>query len=684
VFAYGQTGSGKTFTITGGDEKYNDRGLIPRTLSCLFSKISERSDMSIQVYISYLEIYSDDGYDLLLEDTGKVRDLKDLPRVVLRERNGEFHLSGLSSHLANNEEEALNYLFLGDTNRRVSETPMNDVSSRSHCIFMVKLMMSKPGSEVFRTSKIHLVDLAGSERVAKTHAEGKLLTEAMYINKSLSMLEKCILQLGKGESHVSYRDSFMTSVLRDSLGGNCKTVMIATLSVHASNIPETISTCRFAQRVAMVKNTVTVNEELDPRLVIARLKKEVRELKEEIALLTGEDRAELTESEIDRVRQLVMEYLADPDPDAKLTFTSFIKFHHAHRIFKEIVKRGGGAGGLGSGGGGGGGSRSSLAPAPAAPAQQPPPQLTADAKEQLKTLGLQLQQRDNEIAALVSMLHTKRPSEEVWTQTGVAQESGRISTLTGKRSGAATGAGDGGASSAGSGGARQPSSAAASAAVAAVAESFASQPAADVRPIAEEHTAALLDQDLLLDRTKAFELFRRSYRKNEVIEENKATLKDKYAEAKDLAARINASKDKINNLKALIEQLRVEKAMQGILEGSGEGAEEEAARLEIEREKTAYKESFAQMKAIKAEIDGLHQLLEQSRVRLQKDFEAWHEVMSKPRALQGPASLTGPTPPSSARTVTSTATTGNSEADADIAAFYKMKEEMLARKGRRA
>jgi kinesin family protein 6/9 len=302
IFAYGQTGSGKTFTITGGDERYADRGLIPRMLSSIFEGVQRRSDGQYQIYVSYLEIYGNSGYDLLHEETN-ARALQDLPKVQLRERNGEFHLSNLSMHLANNEEEALNYLFLGDTNRRVAETPMNDVSSRSHCIFMVKMMMTQPGSDTFKTAKVHLVDLAGSERVAKTGASGQLLDEAKYINQSLSFLERCIMQLGKGEQHVSFRDSFMTSVLRDSLGGNCKTVMIATLSVHPSNMPETISTCRFAQRVALVKNVVHVNEEVDPRVLIARLKREIRELKEEIALLTGgNQRDEITASELDRVR----------------------------------------------------------------------------------------------------------------------------------------------------------------------------------------------------------------------------------------------------------------------------------------------------------------------------------------------------------------------------------------------
>jgi kinesin family member 6/9 len=138
--------------------------------------------------------------------------------------------------------------------------------------------------------QLHLVDLAGSERVGKTGVGGQLLAEAKYINLSLHYLEQVIVALAeKGRSHVPYRNSMMTSVLRDSLGGNCMTTMIATLSCEASNIEETVSTCRFAQRVALIKNQVTVNEEIDPQVMVLRLKKQVADLQAELALAsTGE------------------------------------------------------------------------------------------------------------------------------------------------------------------------------------------------------------------------------------------------------------------------------------------------------------------------------------------------------------------------------------------------------------
>ena len=184
IFAYGQTGSGKTFTITGGPERYVDRGIIPRALTMMFEQMKERSGAQFQIHISYLEIYNNTGYDLL-DPSHETKRLEDLPRVTMREdEDGNVHLRGLSTHLANTEEEALNLLFLGDTNRAIAETPMNMASSRSHCIFTVFVESREAGSDVIRRSKLHLVDLAGSERVHKTNSSGQVLREAQHINQS--------------------------------------------------------------------------------------------------------------------------------------------------------------------------------------------------------------------------------------------------------------------------------------------------------------------------------------------------------------------------------------------------------------------------------------------------------------------------------------------------------------------
>uniref|UniRef100_A0A8C8Z2X2 Kinesin-like protein n=1 Tax=Prolemur simus TaxID=1328070 RepID=A0A8C8Z2X2_PROSS len=340
IFAYGQTGSGKTFTITGGAERYSDRGIIPRTLSYIFEQLQKDSSKIYTTHISYLEIYNECGYDLL-DPRHEASSLEDLPKVtILEDPEQNIHLRNLSLHQATTEEEALNLLFLGDTNRMIAETPMNQASTRSHCIFTIHLSSKEPGSATVRHAKLHLVDLAGSERVAKTGVGGQLLTEAKYINLSLHYLEQVIIALSeKHRSHIPYRNSMMTSVLRDSLGGNCMTTMIATLSLEKRNIDESISTCRFAQRVALIKNEAVLNEEIDPRLMIIRLQKEIQELKDELAIVTGERRTEaLTEAELLQLEKLITSFLEDQDPESRLEVGADMrKIHHCFHHLKKLL-----------------------------------------------------------------------------------------------------------------------------------------------------------------------------------------------------------------------------------------------------------------------------------------------------------------------------------------------------------
>jgi kinesin family protein 6/9 len=259
----------------------------------IYEEVKRDPNRQISVYVSYLEIYNNQGYDLLDQNHEKTKSLEDLPKVsMLEDEDGNCHLRNLSMHLVPSEEDALNLLFLGDTNRAVSETPMNLASSRSHCIFTVSMEIRRINSEVVLRSKLHLVDLAGSERAHKTGAKGQILKEATYINTSLHYLEMVIVALHekttKGRTHIPYRNSMMTSVLRDSLGGNCKTAMVATVSPDKEQTDESVSTCRFAQRVARVRNDARLNEDVDPAVIIRQLKAQVASLQEELALLKGD------------------------------------------------------------------------------------------------------------------------------------------------------------------------------------------------------------------------------------------------------------------------------------------------------------------------------------------------------------------------------------------------------------
>ncbi|KAK3563225.1 hypothetical protein QTP86_018278 [Hemibagrus guttatus] len=427
IFAYGQTGSGKTFTITGGAERYSDRGIIPRILSYLYQHFSHDSSMVYTTHISYLEIYNEVGYDLL-DPRHEPSNLEDLPKVtIMEDPEQNIHLKNLSLQPSANEEEALNLLFLGDTNRMIAETPMNQASTRSHCIFTIHLCSREPGSATLRRSKLHLVDLAGSERVGKTGVGGLILTEAKYINLSLHYLEQVMVITAlseKNRSHIPYRNSMMTSVLRDSLGGNCMTTMIAMVSVEKRNVDESISTCRFAQRVAMIKNEALLNEELDPSLMISRLKKEIQCLKEELALVTGEQRSdELTQEEIQRIEHQLKVFLDDPDPDVTLELgPDMRKIRHCFSLLKVRLREKPVELRMGNGAQNGAGDFSPL------PSSSIRDSLDSPANRELLKLKDMLTQRDNEISILVSMLKKeKRKVQE--TNAQLAKFSGSQSPL---------------------------------------------------------------------------------------------------------------------------------------------------------------------------------------------------------------------------------------------------------------
>ena len=367
IFAYGQTGSGKTYTLTGGASAYAERGIIPRTLSEVFRAVAANSsEAEHTVRVSYLEIYNEHGFDLLdprqAAAAGRhgqinAQGLDQLARVqgVAEDDDGSVRLKGLSSHVVPSEEAAINLLFLGDTNRAVSETTMNAASSRSHCIFTICVEARPHGSTTVRRSKLHLVDLAGSERVGKSGANGSQLTEAININSSLHFLEMVIMALhekqtkkskkggGDTDRHVPYRNSMLTSVLRDSLGGNCKTVMVATVHPAVTHTDESISTCKFAQRVAMVKNEVSRNEEVDHAALISRLKEENRALREAGGLTDDDATKRLSPEELATLHGEVRAFLSSEDPEATVAWGKgkrAARVRHAMWIMKGLLLEG--------------------------------------------------------------------------------------------------------------------------------------------------------------------------------------------------------------------------------------------------------------------------------------------------------------------------------------------------------
>ncbi|GFN97153.1 kinesin-like protein kif16b [Plakobranchus ocellatus] len=284
VFAYGQTGSGKTHTMMGSQE---DPGLIPRFCNALFSRLTENSSASYQVKVSYLEIYNERVRDLLKQTTNNNNKSTHNLRVREHPRDGPY-VQDLSKHTVINYNAIADLMSKGNANRTTASTNMNDTSSRSHAIFTISFTQARflDGVPSERQSKIHLVDLAGSERADATGATGQRLKEGGSINKSLVSLGNVISLLaersengGKGKhGFIPYRDSVLTWLLKDSLGGNAKTIMIATISPADVNYAETLSTLRYANRAKNIINRPTVNEDPNVKL-IRELREEIKRLK---------------------------------------------------------------------------------------------------------------------------------------------------------------------------------------------------------------------------------------------------------------------------------------------------------------------------------------------------------------------------------------------------------------------
>ncbi|XP_062979756.1 kinesin-like protein KIF3C isoform X2 [Elgaria multicarinata webbii] len=277
IFAYGQTGTGKTYTMQGGWADPEKRGVIPISFEHVFTHISRSQNQQYLVRASYLEIYQEEIRDLLAKDQSKKMELKENPETGV-------YIKDLSSFVTKNVKEIEHVMNLGNQARSVGSTNMNEYSSRSHAIFAITVECSEAGpdgEDHIRVGKLNLVDLAGSERQSKMGAQGERPKEASKINLSLSALGNVISALVDGKStHIPYRDSKLTRLLQDSLGGNAKTIMVATLGPASHSYDESLSTLRFANRAKNIKNKPRVNE--DPKDTL------LREFQEEITRLKAQ------------------------------------------------------------------------------------------------------------------------------------------------------------------------------------------------------------------------------------------------------------------------------------------------------------------------------------------------------------------------------------------------------------
>jgi hypothetical protein len=296
IFAYGQTGTGKTYTMVGDFKNQKDKGIIPRAFDYIFEQTKQDKEHKYNILISFIQIYIEQIQDLL--DPSK----KDI-RIREDPDNGVY-LEGVTWVKVSSTDECSQVFLKGEENRATHSTLMNAHSSRSHAILIAKIQkniilskekideLSKESNEKIKaernmtTGSLYLVDLAGSERVKKTNAREMRLEEAKKINFSLLILGKCINALAEGkQTYISYRESKLTRLLQESLGGNAKTSLIVTISPSNYNADESISSLNFASRAMKVKNKPIINKSVDYQALCIKLQEDLDKLNDEYSEL---------------------------------------------------------------------------------------------------------------------------------------------------------------------------------------------------------------------------------------------------------------------------------------------------------------------------------------------------------------------------------------------------------------
>lgn len=305
IFAYGQTGTGKTYTMSGDmTESFgmmsDAAGIIPRVLNALFRKL-EDDDTESAVRCSFIELYNEELRDLLSADDGKLKIYDDNSK----KGHGATVVQGMEERHIISATDGLKWLQQGSLRRQVAATKCNDLSSRSHTVFTININTKRTGEdgeEYLSAGKLNLVDLAGSENIQRSGAENKRAAEAGLINKSLLTLGRVINALVDRSSHIPYRESKLTRLLQDSLGGRTKTCIIATISPAKSNLEETISTLDYAFRAKNIKNKPQVNAMINKKTLLREFSAEIEKLKSELiatrqrngVYLSNEDYEEMT------------------------------------------------------------------------------------------------------------------------------------------------------------------------------------------------------------------------------------------------------------------------------------------------------------------------------------------------------------------------------------------------------
>ncbi|KAG7329998.1 hypothetical protein KOW79_006220 [Hemibagrus wyckioides] len=582
VMCFGQTGAGKTFTMTGANENYEQRGVIPRAIQEVFQEIDSRVDHTFSVHLSFLEIYNETLVDLLAAvKGGQTKHCR--PLSVVDDPEGGVSVKGLSLHPVHREEEALNLLFEGEMNKIIGEHAFNKNSSRSHCIFTLHIESRSRtlSNATYVTSKLNLVDLAGSERLSKTGSEGRVQREALYINRSLSFLEQAILALAdQRREHVPFRQSKLTHALKDSLGGNCNTVLVANIYGEAAQIEETLSTLRFAARMKCVCTEPTINKHINPALQVQILQKEIQLLKQELsfhntlanrAAVTYEDLSEAQEA---LVKSEVQRYLA-----GTLDEITIVSVRQIQAVFAQFKKA---------------------------------------FQEQEQRLKEQMKQNCIAVEDSQSTLPTdaKEPIEEALRVPASSQiqsvSPGRGKGKKVKESSRKNGQGSG-------------------------EHLLVTQSEMEivVPPTVDESKESANDDakkrcDTPPSKAEAFEVYK-SDRGSEIyhiLKENKSVLKERLAQLHNITAIINSIKRDIDRMSSELQLCREQRQSQGqLVSADGELVLDEAEvnlLLKFREAKDQYRQHHQELLSTKAEAQYCRRLVDQCRIRLFTGFESWY------------------------------------------------------------
>ncbi|XP_022533795.2 kinesin-like protein KIF9 [Astyanax mexicanus] len=627
IMCFGQTGAGKTYTMTGATESYQQRGIIPRALQEVFYEVEQRVDHTFSVFLSFLEIYNETLVDLLAS-IKRGRAVQGGALTIVEDPGGGVSVKGLTLHPVHNEEEAFNLLFEGEMNRIIGEHALNKNSSRSHCIFTIHIeSRSRTLSDApYVTSKLNLVDLAGSERLSKTGSEGQVQREALYINRSLSFLEQAIIALtDRRREHVPFRQSKLTHSLKDSLGGNCNTVLVANIYGEAAQIEETLSTLRFATRMKCVRTQPSINEHIDPALQVRRLQKEIQLLKQELSLHdTLANRAvvpneSLSDRQVDEIKSQVQRYLAGTLDEIMIVsirqiqemFTQFKKaVQEQEQKVKEqlsqkysLVEK----------------SENSIQSSTAAAAKEPVGAVGSVGEvESGFGLGLAAPSQKHTQASSPNKSKGKKIKEN--SRKDVAQTSGPAEGVTVNQR-----------------------------------ETDALTPNCEPEdleapPVDQEEHKKKIDSPPC--KFEAFEDFKlgRGSEINRILKENKSVLLERMDQLHKLTQAINSCKRDIDHMSSELQLCREQRQSQGQFVGEkGEPVLEEAELIllvGLREKKDQYRQSYEELLSTKAEVRYCQHLVDQCRIRLLTEFESWYnESFLLPEEVQTIFSEGGPIRP---------------------------------------